>query len=173
MFYRSYRLMYIRATDIVQCSVVVSVFPLDIILYNVVCDLVTWLSCDITYCIDTSLSRTVVGVRRVQRRNPNPLHPKLQRCRRHLESMKLKELHSQAWAKRRMTPTVAPLTRRRSQKQFRNLVSYSCPAFDLRSCVVLVHITLCAHVCAVGICRCVCNKVTLPLKCISVIPEYG
>ena len=41
MFYRSYRLMYIRATDIVQCSVVVSVFPLDIILYNVLCDLVT------------------------------------------------------------------------------------------------------------------------------------
>ena len=41
MFYRSYRLMYIRATDIVQCSAVVSVFPLDIILYNVLCDLVT------------------------------------------------------------------------------------------------------------------------------------
>ena len=40
-------------------------------------------------------------------------------------------------------------------------------------CCTSPHYTVCSHVCAVGICRCVCNRVTLPLKCISVIPEYG
>ena len=57
------------------------------------------------------------------------------------------------------------------QKPSKLLMSF----WDLRSCVVLVHITLCALMCVqwVYVRRCVCNKVTLPLKCISIIPEYG
>ena len=122
---------------------------------------VTWLTCDYTFllylytsmrhwpCEVVLAKQYIASVHRVAAVQPHCRHhPKLQKFRQRQESMKLKQLHNQAWAKRRMTPTVAPLTRRWSQKQFRNQVGYSCRLGPQELCCTSPHYTVYSCVCS-------------------------